>query len=278
MSKLDRYTEQGLIGKSEMTISTYRTQLNKFDDYLRGSGTSLEDPLTRIDVQQYVTYLTNKGRKASSVNLAFNAIRGFAKWSDQESAIQNVRVVKQTPILQRTPKSLERTERNQLLRRAEQKRNRRDVAIVTMLLYCGLRVGELVDLNVGDVELKRGGVVFVNRGKGNKERQVPLPAEARNRIVEYLEQRAGHSKEEPLLLSNRGTRISVRTVEHMLKQLGGDFHPHRCRHAFVRGLLDQGVDLVTVAKLAGHSDLNVTRSYATPSMENMVEAMERLYT
>ena len=278
MSKLDRYTEQGLIGKSEMTISTYRTQLNKFDDYLRGSGTSLEDPLTRIDVQQYVTYLTNKGRKASSVNLAFNAIRGFAKWSDQESAIQNVRVVKQTPILQRTPKSLERTERNQLLRRAEQKRNRRDVAIVTMLLYCGLRVGELVNLNVRDVELKRGGVVHVNRGKGNKERQVPLPAEVRNRITEYLEQHSNCRDDEPLFLSNRGKRISVRTVEYMLKQFGDELHPHRCRHAFVRGLLDQGVDLVTVAKLAGHSDLNVTRSYATPSMESMVEAMERLYT
>ena len=64
----------------------------------------------------------------------------------------------------------------------------------------------------------------------------------------------------------------------MLKQLGDDFHPDRCRYAFVGGLLDQGVDLVTVAKLAGHSDLNVTRVYATPSMENMVDAMEELYT
>jgi site-specific recombinase XerD len=64
----------------------------------------------------------------------------------------------------------------------------------------------------------------------------------------------------------------------MLKQLGDDFHPHRCRHAFVRGLLDQGVDLVTVAKLAGHADLNVTRSYATPSLEKMVQEMNKLFT
>lgn len=278
MAKLDQYIGLALIGKSERTVNTYRAQLQKFDDYLRGSGTSMDEPLTRIDVQQYITHLTNKGHKASSVNLSFNSIRSYAKWSNQESAIQQIRVVKQIPILQRTPKSLGRNERNQLLRRAEQKQNRRDIAIVTMLLHCGLRVGELVALNVRDVELKRGGVVHVNRGKGNKERQVPLPAEARNRITEYLEQRPGCPDDEPLFLSNRGKRISIRMVEYMLKQLGDECHPHLCRHAFVRGLLDQGVDLVTVAKLAGHSDLNVTRSYATPSMENMVEAMERLYT
>lgn len=147
-----------------------------------------------------------------------------------------------------------------------------------MLLYCGLRVGELVALNVKDVELKRGGMVYVNRGKGNKERNVPTTAEVRNRLEEYLAERVQYGADDALFLSNRRERISVRTVEHMLKQLGDDFHPHRLRHSFVRGLLDAGVDLVTVAKLAGHSDLNVTRSYATPSIENMVEAMERLYS
>jgi integrase/recombinase XerD len=278
MTKLDQYIEQGLIGKAVKTIKTYQVQLEKFNIYLVGSGTSLDDPLTRVDIQQYITHLTNIGHKASSVNLAFNAIRGFAKWSNQELAITKIRVVKPTPILQRTPKSLERNERNQMLRKVEQRRNKRDTAIVTMLLYCGLRVGELIALNIKDVELKRGGVVHVNQGKGNKERQVPMPVEVRNRLEEYLEERPGYSEDDPLYLSNRRERISVRTVEHMLKQLGDDFHPHRCRHAFVRGLLDQGVDLVTVAKLAGHSDLNVTRSYATPSMKNMVDAMEKLYT
>lgn len=278
MEKLDQYIEHGLLGKADRTAKTYRVQLEKFNTYLVGSGTSLDEPLTRIDVQQYITHLTNKGHKASSVNLAFNAIRGFAKWSDQESAISKIRVVKSTPILQRTPKSLGRNERNQMLRKAEQRGSKRDVAIVIMLLYCGLRVGELVALNIREVELKRGGLVYVNRGKGNRERQVPLPVEVRNRLEEYLEERPGYSVDDPMFLSNRRERISVRTVEHMLKQLGEAFHPHRCRHAFVRGLLDQGVDLVTVAKLAGHTDLNVTRSYATPSIEKMVDAMDRLYT
>lgn len=277
MSKLEAYITQGLAGKSDKTVRTYYAQLKAFDDYLRGSGTSLDEPLTRVDVQQYITYLTNAGRKASTVNLAYNAIRGFAKWSNQMSAVENVRVVKPTPILQRTPRSLERNERNRLLRLVEQTGNKRDIAIVTMLLYCGLRVGELVALNVKDVELKRSGVVYVNRGKGNKERIVPTTAEVRNRVKEYLAERGQYSPDDPLFLSNRQERISVRTVEHMLKRLGDDFHPHRLRHTFVRGLLDAGVDLVTVAKLAGHSDLNVTRSYATPSIENMVEAMERLH-
>lgn len=159
----------------------------------------------------------------------------------------------------------------------EQRDNKRDIAIVTVLLYCGLRVNELVALNIRDVELKRGGVVRVNAGKGNKERIVPVTAEVRNRITEYLEERRVFAQDDPIFLSNMRQRISVRTVEHMLKQLGEEYHPHMLRHTFVRGLLDNGVDLVTAAKLAGHSDLNVTRSYATPSIQNMADAMERLY-
>lgn len=277
MAKLDEYIEQALVGKSDQTVKTYRVQLTKFNNYLNGSETSLDEPLTRIDVQQYITYLTNRGHKPSSVNLAFNAIRGFAKWTNQEPAIQNVRVVKQTPILQRTPKSLERNDRNRLLRRVEQRGRKRDIAIVTVLLYCGLRISELVALNVVDVELKRGGVVRVNAGKGNKERIVPVTAEVKNRVSEYLDERRVHGQDDPLFLSNKRQRISTRTVEHMIKQLGDEFHPHMMRHTFVRGLLDNGVDLVTAAKLAGHSDLNVTRSYATPSLQNIADALERLY-
>lgn len=277
MSIIDQYVEEALVGKSEKTIKTYRTQLEKFNQYLVESGTSLDDGLTRVDVQSYITHLIAKGHKASTVNLAYNAIRSFARWSHQESCIQNVRVVKRTPILQRTPKSLERNERNRLLRLVEQRRNPRDIAIITVLLYCGLRVGELVALNVKDIELKRGGVVFVNRGKGDKERIVPATSEVRSRVQEYLSQREDVAVDDPLFMSNQRRRISARTVEHILRQLGDQYHPHALRHSFVRGLLDAGVDLVTVAKLAGHSDLNVTRSYATPSLEKMHEAMESLY-
>lgn len=87
---------------------------------------------------------------------------------------------------------------------------------VMMLLFCAMRVGELVALNVKDVELKRGGMVYVNRGKGNKERNVPTTAEVSNRLEEYLAERAQNGPAEPLFLSNRRERISVRTVEHML--------------------------------------------------------------
>lgn len=107
---------------------------------------------------------------------------------------------------------------------------------------------------------------------------MPLPVEVRNRLEEYLQEIPGRSDDHPLFLSNRRERISVRTVEHMLKQLGDDFYPHRRRHVFVRGLLGQVFDLVKVVKFTGHSDLNVTKLYATPSVENMVDAMDRLYT
>lgn len=189
-----------LLANPKKTIKTNRTQLEKFNQYLVESGTSLDDGLTLVDVQSYITYLTAKSLKASTVNLAYNAIRGFAKWSGQESCVQHIRVVKRTPILQLIPKSLERNDRNRLLRLVEQKRNLRDIAIVTILLYGGLRVGELVELNVKDIELKRGGLVYVNHGKGDKERIVPATSEVRSRVQEYLSQRGDVALDDPLFL------------------------------------------------------------------------------
>ncbi|MFX4302251.1 tyrosine-type recombinase/integrase [Alicyclobacillus tolerans] len=111
-----------------------------------------------------------------------------------------MRVVKRTPILQRTPKSLERNERNRLLQLVDQRRNPRDIAIVAVLLYCGLQVGELVALNVKDIELKRGGLVYVNRGKGDKERVVPATSEVRSLVQEYLSQRGDVPLNDPLFV------------------------------------------------------------------------------
>ncbi|RIV16942.1 recombinase XerC [Alicyclobacillaceae bacterium I2511] len=256
------------------TVQSYRLQLRKFKNYLEGSGTSLEEPLTRIDVQQYITTLSHQGYKASSIHLAFNTIRAFARWTRQASAVQNIRIVKPISALQWTPQSLERKERNLLLRRVEQSGSLRNIAIIVLLLYCGLRVGELVALQVRDVELKRGGLVYVHAGKGNRDRIVPTTAEVRTRVQEYLASREPFIAEEPLFLSNRGKRISIRAIEFMVKTLDPDLHPHQLRHTFVRGLLDQGVDLVTVAKLAGHQDLNTTRAYATPTLKNMADAPE----
>ncbi|WP_074950420.1 tyrosine-type recombinase/integrase [Alicyclobacillus macrosporangiidus] len=85
-----------------------------------------------------------------------------------------------------------------------------------------------------DIELKRGGLVYVNRGKGDKERVVPATSEVRSRVQEYLSMRGDVSLDEPLFLSNQRRRISVRTVEHMLRQLGEQYHPHALRHTFVR--------------------------------------------
>ena len=277
-SKLDAFLKLALVGKAEKTVQSYTVQLRKFKNYLEDSGTSLEEPLTRMDVQQYLTTLSRQGYKASSVHLAFNTIRAFARWTQQVSAVQNIRVVKPISVLQWTPQSLERKVRNRLLRRVEQSGSLRNIAMITLLLYGGLRVGELVALNVRDVELKRGGLVYVHAGKGNRDRIVPTTAEVRTRVQEYLASRAPFSVDEPLFLSHRKRRISIRAVEFMVKTLDPDLHPHQFRHTFVRGLLDQGVDLVTVAKLAGHQDLNTTRAYATPTLKNMADAMERLYT
>ncbi|SGO71543.1 phage integrase family protein [Mycobacterium tuberculosis] len=151
---------------------------------------------------------------------------------------------------------------------------RRDIAIVYLLVYSGLRVSELVNLNREDVEIReRSGSLTVRKGKGNVSRKVPLPVEARLQLSRYLETRDDDSS--ALFLSNYQRRISVRSVQRILAKFG--IHPHQLRHTYCRELVGAGVDIASVAELAGHVDINVTRRYAKPSAEELEKAIEKAF-
>lgn len=173
------------------------------------------------------------------------------------------------------PKCLERNERNSLLREVERKGNLRDIAITYTLLHCGLRISELVALNREDIIIKdRSGSLKVRNGKGNVARTVPLSAEVRLHLSRYLETRTDNDP--ALFLSNYKKRISVRACQHMLSAFG--VHPHQCRHTFCRQLVSQGVDIATVAELAGHADVNVSRRYSMPTERELERAIERAFS
>lgn len=122
--------------------------------------------------------------------------------------------MKQQDLKQIAPKSLDRNERNQLIREVDRANNKRDSAIVRLLLNSGLRVSELVNIDINDISLtKRKGTVKII-GKGNKERAIPLNVETMRALTKYLEERNRNSP--ALFLSNRGKRISVRSVQEMI--------------------------------------------------------------
>lgn len=140
-----------------------------------------------------------------------------------------------------------------------------------LLLNTGVRVSELVSIDQSDLELseRKGSLTVV--GKGNKERIIPLHAEAGRADLKYMEERT--DQHPALFLSNRGKRISVRTVQNLLHKYG--YHVHQLRHTFITDLQRSGVDLTLIQSLSGHSSLEVLSRYSMPTQEDKQNANER---
>jgi site-specific recombinase XerD len=149
------------------------------------------------------------------------------------------------------------------------------------MLNCGLRISEVVQLNVSDVVLTaRMRQLTVRCGKGSKHRTVPINKEAGDMLQLYVAGRMSADREEPLFVSCKGTRLSTQSIDHLIRQLGKDssveLSSHTLRHSFITQLIRGGSDVVVVAELAGHSRLETTRRYSLPSQDVMLAAVERL--
>jgi len=159
----------------------------------------------------------------------------------------------------------------------------RDRAIVVVLLYTGLRLAELVALDVDDVKVSaRKGIVVVRSGKGDSYREVPLNALVRQVLEEWLTERktrAGDG-ERAVFVGRSGRRLSKRSVDDVVRTLGKDagvaLSAHILRHTFLTRMVRQGSDLVLVAELAGHRRLETTRRYSLPSDVDRLLAVENL--
>jgi integrase/recombinase XerC len=164
----------------------------------------------------------------------------------------------------------------------------RDRALVELLYGAGIRVGELVALDIRDIDLHRGDVRVW--GKGGKERVVPLPAAARSALREYLAQRRRPGVlSEPLFTSLRSKkgemprRLDPRDVRRILRRRADRagvvdrVHPHRLRHSYATHLLDMGADLRAIQELLGHASLSTTQKYTAVSAERLLEVYDRAH-
>jgi integrase/recombinase XerD len=261
-------------GKSQLTVKNYRHSLELFNDWLVDNDGDLAK-LTRLDVQLFIQHLKSKGNSARTINNRFAAISQFARFNNSPNIIENIRLPQARQAKNIAPESLERTERNNLLREVERNDNPRDIAIVNLLIRTGIRVSELVALDRADVVTgERSGSITVRNGKGNVSRRVPLSTEARLYLSKYLDTR--DDNDPALFLSNYRQRISVRAIQHMLSNYG--VHPHALRHTFARELVSKGVDLCTVADLCGHADINVTRRYSKPTERDLKVAIDKAFS
>ena len=176
---------------------------------------------------------------------------------------------------------------NALLRAAGESTHglkQRNYALVQLFLQTGVCVDEGAGLQVGDITVRdRAGCARVRRGKGSKEREIPLNTMARRALRQYLETRAPIKPEDPLFVTSRGSAMSVRAMQHLIKELARRapisrlaVTPHTLRHSFALNYVKRNPNAITdLATLMGHESLEATAVYLRPSMDDLAAGVER---
>ena len=225
--------------------------------------------------------LYDQGLSVVSVRRKLAALRAMCKFLLAEGIVPvNPAARLRTPkAKQRLPEVMSAEKTNNMLDAVErgeglEKPSReRDIAFLELLYGCGIRVSELVGIDLEDIDLRDGWLRV--RGKGNKERQVPVAGRAVAAIERYLEQRSAQPEERALFLNSSGARLSDRQVRRLVKlyalMITGDstVHPHSFRHAYATHLLADGADLRAIQELLGHARLSTTQKYTQVSLRDL---------
>lgn len=282
---LTRLDEQG---KSKLTVASYRRALRHFVRWSEQTYGQPFEPAAIIprDVVDWKKHQQVVEKTApATFNQRLAALSRYFKWAVSRDYARTDPTAEVTALPQkrRRPKSLDETAVRRLLRAVHRQGNRRDIALVELLLGTGLRVSEVLALRVDDISLgSRSGEVVVRHGKGGTQRRVPLAAPVRRALGDYLaaERLAG---DDPLWTGERGPLRDRSGVRYILRkyarQAGLDesqISSHVCRHTFAtRYLQHNPADLRGLAALLGHADLNTVMIYTEPSTAELAERIQR---
>lgn len=258
-------------GLRPLSCEAYERDLLQFCEFLEGAGAALLTAEQR-QVAGFLEHLATHGVESRSAARKLSCLRGFYKWLLLDKRIRRDPTLNlESPATWKVlPKSLAVSEVDGMLERAETAAEApqadavalRDRAILELLYAAGLRVSELTGLNVADLSLDAGRALV--RGKGDKERIVPLGRASVEALEVYLERGRPALAKRPtnrLFLSERGQGLSRGWVWHLVKQSEGRASPHMLRHSCATHMVERGADLRTVQTLLGHADIATTQVY-----------------
>ena len=300
---IERYVNylQNERNASPHTIRNYRSDLVQFRDFLAQGKPDARVEVASIDafrVRGFLASLFENERKKTSIARKLAALRAFFKFLSREQVLaENPALRVATPKLARTlPRIMTEEEMNNFLDRIFEAAKSaapeqsaalaRDRAILELLYASGLRVSELVGLDLRSVNFGDGMVLV--RGKGRKERIVPFGSKAKEAITAYLpirekvlwETKTGSPA---LFLNARGRRLTTRSVDRLVKKyvrrFGPDLKasPHSLRHAFASHLLTEGADLRAIQEMLGHVSLSTTQKYTQVSIQQLIDVYDKTH-
>ena len=252
---------------SENTISSYKRDLNKINSYLKKDFIKL----TKADIQKYIQNLS-KNESSNTISRTISSLKSFYKFLEinKYTNTNPLTTIISPKTARKLPKVLSEEEVNKLLDiNLNNDFDYRNKAMLELMYSSGLRVSELINLTVNDVDLKNSLVRIF--GKGSKERIVPLndyATEALNNYILYHRPKLFKQKENNyLFLNNHGNQMTrqgfFKTLKKITKEKGikSELSPHTLRHSFATHLLKYGADLRSIQELLGHSDISTTQIY-----------------
>ncbi len=265
-------------GLAQNTLEAYRRDLTAFLDFCKSREVSDIADIERTDLNAFILKLREDNYNPTSVTRKVASLRGFFKWfcANEYGTKNPAQTLEQPKLPKHLPKVMTVEELNQIL---SSDLTEEESLIVELLYGCGLRVSELVNLQLNNIDIKSKYIQCY--GKGSKERIVPFGEKAKAALKKYLKVRdliilknkLGDNK--ILFLKDDGKQITRQDVYNFIKKQGEKIHkhisPHTLRHSFATHLLENGADLRVVQELLGHSDVSTTQLYTHITKKRLKE-------
>ena len=271
------------------TVISYQRDLQSVKKFITDQKNKTLETATGADVQDFIVSDFKKGLSARTIQRRTSAIRAFFNFLQEREEIKfnPAKDLRPPKTKSNLPRTIDPDQITRILKDSGKTfLEVRDKAMLEVFYSCGLRLSELVGLNLTDLSLAESNLKVL--GKGNKERILPIGRKAKETLIDWLQRRGqvrkgGSATEKALFLSNRGTRISKRNVQKRLTAWGlklgvaEKIYPHKIRHSFATHLLESSQDLRAVQELLGHENIATTQIYTHLDFQHLAKVYDKAH-
>lgn len=270
------------------TLQSYRRDIEQYITYLEGINLHNISSTNKTTVIAYLLHLQKKGRATSTISRNLASIRSFYQYAAKNKILDldPTAELESPKVEKKLPQILSTQEVELLLEQPKcvDLKGYRDKAMLELLYATGIRVSELISLNLADVNVEMG---FIKCNKGTRERMIPIGSIAVNALQEYLTKSRPlliqKSDEKAIFVNINGKRLTRQGFWKIIKQyknqakINKDITPHTLRHSFAAHLLENGADLRSIQEMLGHSDISSTQIYAQIAKNKIKEIYKKTH-